>query len=73
MRRIILALTIAALSVWAAGAQQSNPQPKKPPNSDTASKSKACPEYGPGFVKLPGSDTCVKIGGSVEAGGSMRH
>jgi Porin subfamily len=26
---------------------------------------KVCPSYGPGFFYIPGSDTCVKIGGTV--------
>jgi hypothetical protein len=31
---------------------------------------KACPAYGPGFVQLPGTNTCVKIGGSVQVQGA---
>lgn len=30
-------------------------------------KSRPCPEYGPGFVRLEGSTGCVRIGGSVSA------
>jgi hypothetical protein len=26
---------------------------------------KPCPEYGAGFYKLEGSDTCVRIGGGI--------
>jgi Porin subfamily len=34
----------------------------------------SCAAYGPGFVKVDGTDTCVKIGGSVSVGvgGSSR-
>jgi|GEM_PF-1358934 len=39
------------------------PFPKAP--SDSVEKMRACPEYGPGFFKPPGSGTCVKIGGRV--------
>ena len=28
-------------------------------------KFKACPLYGPGFVYIPGTETCIKISGSV--------
>lgn len=28
---------------------------------------KACPEYGAGFYRIDGSDTCIRMGGSVEA------
>jgi hypothetical protein len=35
---------------------------------------KSCPQYGAGFVQLPGSDTCVKIGGFVDGQvGGSRH
>ncbi|MGB3864514.1 MAG: hypothetical protein WBA29_02655 [Xanthobacteraceae bacterium] len=28
----------------------------------------SCAEFGPGFVRTEGSDTCVRIGGSVSIG-----
>lgn len=30
-----------------------------------------CAEYGAGFVKVEGSDTCVKIGGFIDIGGGV--
>ena len=30
-----------------------------------ASSANACAAYGPGFVKVAGSDTCVKVSGAV--------
>ena len=47
------------------------------PKAEPAPQVRACPEMGDGFVRLPGSDTCVKLGGSVRAefmkqGGSDR-
>lgn len=37
--------------------------------------SRPCPEYGPGWVRLDGSTTCVRIGGAVrmEVGKSSRQ
>lgn len=37
-------------------------------------KSDPCAAFGPGFVRMPGSDTCVKVGGGIgiEAGGRGR-
>src|SRR5437868_4852881 len=32
---------------------------------DRGTVMKACPEYGAGFYRLAGSDTCVRMGGSV--------
>ena len=33
--------------------------------ADRGGGMKACPEYGAGFYRLAGSDTCVRIGGSI--------
>ena len=35
----------------------------KPTDRNTGMK--ACPEYGAGFYRLAGSDTCVRVGGSI--------
>jgi hypothetical protein len=31
----------------------------------------ACAEYGPGFVKIEGANTCMKIGGTVSIGAGV--
>jgi hypothetical protein len=77
MRKIVLALIVAVLPTWVA-AQQSNQPPKHSPKSRTTVHSVSgnpCAKYGVGFAKIAGSDTCIKIGGSVsvEAGGSTRR
>ena len=43
------------------------PAPSRPlvAKPDTTVKVKSCSAYGAGFVNIPGTDTCVKIGGSV--------
>ena len=33
--------------------------------ADRGNDTKACPEYGAGFYRLAGSDTCVRIGGQI--------
>jgi hypothetical protein len=40
----------------------------------TAQTKKSCKQFGAGFVNVPGTDTCVKIGGyvTVEGGGRGR-
>jgi len=44
-----------------------NPKMRAPATSSQQSKpTKPCPAYGPGFVQVPGSDLCIKIGGSVQ-------
>jgi hypothetical protein len=34
----------------------------------------SCSAYGPGFVKIDGTETCIKLGGGIgiETGGSVR-
>ena len=75
MRTIVLTLVIAALPASAAPAQQVSPhRPDKPLPSDRllplkgAARGNACSALGPGFVKVEGSDTCVKIGGATSIG-----
>lgn len=41
-----------------------NVAPAKKPGGSAGSM-KPCPEYGAGFYRLAGSDTCVRLGGSV--------
>ena len=60
------------LGVAGASAQTlTNPDPKPAPplrapaKSHAQERAKACPAFGAGFVQLPGTDACVKIGGSV--------
>lgn len=77
--RIVLAtaavLAIAASPLAAQTLTQPNPQTKTPPPAVTAkSRStehvKTCDAFGAGFRNVPGTDACIKIGGSVtvEAG-----
>ena len=68
---------LSVLSASAAQAQQfRDARPDKPPKSLPLRPAKAaanpCAEYGAGFVRIEGSSTCIKIGGSfgVGVGGS---
>jgi len=33
-----------------------------------ASSANSCAAYGPGFARVEGSDTCVKVGGAISVG-----
>jgi hypothetical protein len=77
MRTIIPVIVLAVLSASAASAQQSRDRkPDKPAASVPLRAAKAaanpCAEYGAGFVRIEGSSTCMKIGGSfgIGVGGS---
>jgi hypothetical protein len=76
MRPIFPVLVLVLLSASAASAQQfRDDKPGKPAKTLPLRPAKAanpCAEYGAGFVRVEGSSTCVKIGGSfgVGVGGS---
>jgi Porin subfamily len=80
-RTSVLAVTTAMLgAVIASGVEAqtlADPYPKtnaQPPTATTKSRPAAhvknCSAYGAGFMVMPGTDMCIKIGGSVtvEAG-----
>lgn len=75
MRTILLTLVIAALpAVSVLAGQPSAHRPDKhapsgkllPPKG--AASGNSCAAFGPGFVKVEGSDTCIKIGGATSIG-----
>jgi hypothetical protein len=75
MRNTFLAIFVAVLPAWAAATEQSSVQKSnKPTNSGrllpakSAGSSVSCAAYGPGFVKVDGTETCVKIGGAISIG-----
>lgn len=75
MRTILFALAIASLPAFAALAQQVSPhKPEKAAPSGKllplkgASGGNSCAAFGPGFVKVEGSDSCVRIGGATSIG-----
>jgi hypothetical protein len=73
-RRAGLLLSLAAMLIPPAAAQAQQTKERavrKPVETRTVrpaerpSGMKPCPEYGAGFYKLEGSDTCVRIGGGI--------
>jgi hypothetical protein len=79
MRPALLILTALASLIAPASAEQTRPLkfdqpatgktlPVKEPKYDSS-----CAAYGAGFVKIAGTNTCVKIGGAVSVGGSVRR
>ena len=78
MRKSLLIMMTVALASVAAAAEQ--PRPRKPDTVATSGKllplkrsnsANACAEYGAGFVKIEGTNTCMKIGGAVSVGAGM--
>jgi hypothetical protein len=74
MRNTLIALVIVALSVASALAEPSNPNKRDQPaaaakpTAKHAAPGNPCSAFGLGFVKVDGSETCVKIGGAVSVG-----
>jgi hypothetical protein len=78
MRKSLLVLFAMALPSLAAFAEQ--PRPPKPDKAATSGKllplkrsnsANACAEYGAGFVRIEGTNTCMKIGGAVSVGAGV--
>jgi hypothetical protein len=76
MRKIVLTIIVAAWPALAWAEQPSRPTSGKNTPSGKPLKLKGavrenpCAEFGAGFVRLEGSDTCMKIGGYVSSGAS---
>jgi hypothetical protein len=78
---VVAASVVAALLASAAAAQTlTDPTPKqKAPQPPSAAKEhasaplKTCAAYGAGFMQVPGTDACIKVGGFVEGTVSAGH
>jgi hypothetical protein len=73
MRPIFPVIVLALLAASSASAQQlRDDKPDKPAKTLSLRPAKAaanpCAEYGAGFVRVEGSSTCIKIGGSLSVG-----
>jgi hypothetical protein len=69
MRNILLAIVIAGLPASVVAAEQASHQKSgKLLPVRGAGAGNSCAAYGPGFVKVDGTDTCVKIGGAFSIG-----
>jgi hypothetical protein len=73
-RWISLACAVAGLIFSPQGISQTlveplpgaiKPRPSQPGKSGSAAR--PCPEYGPGFVRIDGSRTCIRLSGAVAA------
>jgi hypothetical protein len=74
--RKILVVIIAALPAFALAEQPARPKSSgkaqasgKPLPLKRGARGNPCAEFGPGFAKVEGTDTCMQIGGAVSIGG----
>ena len=63
---VFLAAAAATLTAQAQTLTDPGPKTRTPAAPSQQTKVKSCPGYGPGFVQVPGSDLCIKVGGSVQ-------
>jgi hypothetical protein len=74
MRNILLAIVIALLPASVLAEPSGNQKPDKFPRSGgqlpvkSAGHGNPCAVYGPGFVRVEGTETCVQIGGTISIG-----
>ena len=76
---IAAAAAFVTLGVGAGAQTLTDPSPAQAPSRPLAAephasaKVKSCNAYGAGFVNVPGTDACVKIGGSVTVGSAINR
>ena len=77
MRKFLLAIVASTLPAFTALAEQpvfpksqNAAKPGKLLPLKGATSANSCAAFGPGFVKIAGSDTCMKVGGYVSSGAS---
>lgn len=75
MRSILLAIAVTALWPASSAAAEQPRQQKSDKSISTrqlplkgADADRSCAAYGAGFVRVDGTQTCVKIGGAVSIG-----
>jgi hypothetical protein len=72
--RMSLAIVATLVAISSAAAEPPlRPKPDRTPHADKTlplqgTKSNSCAAYGPGFVKVEGTGSCVKIGGGIGIG-----
>ncbi|MGY2906960.1 hypothetical protein [Bradyrhizobium sp. URHC0002] len=77
MRKTLLVIMALVLPSVAAAEQLRLQKPDKAATSGKllplkrSNSASACAEYGAGFVKIEGANTCVKIGGAVSVGAGV--
>ena len=75
----VVAATIASAAMVGSGAiaqtlvepKPKTAQPSAVAKSQPALRKKSCSAFGAGFAQVPGTDTCVKIGGYVTIDGTV--
>jgi hypothetical protein len=74
---MLISLSVAGVSASAQTrdwhALDRNTKTELPAKKIKPSAQKSCPEFGPGFVRVEGSSSCVRVGGSIDVGVGARR
>jgi hypothetical protein len=76
---LFAAIATTTAATTAAAQTLADPYPHPTTSRPTSGKSaaakpmKSCPEFGAGFYRVEGSNTCVKVGGFVEGTVTSSH
>ncbi|WP_157043600.1 hypothetical protein [Nitrobacter hamburgensis] len=74
---LVVVLSFAGTSAWAQtrGSHISDRDIKteQPVRKSGLSAQKSCSEFGPGFVRVEGSSSCMRIGGSIGVDAGTRR
>ncbi len=65
--------TVAAQTLTAPNSTTNWTAPQRDAKSRAEARAKSCAKFGPGFVNVPGTDGCIKIGGWVTIEGTARR
>ena len=69
---LVIAVLLPAAALGQQGDRrnfQTPPDAGKTLPSKSVTRSNPCASYGPGFVKVEGTDTCVKVSGYIQSTG----
>jgi hypothetical protein len=69
---VIAPCVIAQTLTQPNGPTKPSPPPPSKKSHATAHHEESCSAFGSGFVKVPGTDACIKVGGWVTMGATSR-
>jgi hypothetical protein len=77
----VVAVTASVVAVNSSVIAQTLIEPNSKPKSQTsglaksqpALRTKSCSSFGAGFVQIPGTDICIKVGGYVTTEGTVNQ
>jgi hypothetical protein len=74
MRELLIVVTGILLASSAFATERSRQRNDRPPaQPPRQAQGNPCAAFGPGFVRVDGSATCVKLGGSIDVGVGTRR